>query len=59
MSSPADGTGRIPVSTLRDWIARGLLPAYRFGPRQLRVDLNDLDGLIRRVPTVEPRRKAG
>jgi hypothetical protein len=42
----------IPVKTLRDWAAKGLLPLYRFGPRQLRVDLNDLDALVRRVPTV-------
>jgi excisionase family DNA binding protein len=41
----------IPVKTLRDWISKGRLPAFRVGPRQIRVDLNDIDGLMRRIPT--------
>jgi excisionase family DNA binding protein len=45
----------IPVKTLRDWASRGRLPLYRFGPRQLRVDLNDIDALVRRVPTASGR----
>jgi excisionase family DNA binding protein len=44
----------IPVKTVRDWIRRGLLPAYRFGPRILRVDLNDIDAMRRRVPAAPP-----
>jgi hypothetical protein len=56
--------GNIPAGTFRDWIRRGILPAYRLGPRLLVVDLNDIDKLRRRVPTVERRassdkRKAG
>jgi excisionase family DNA binding protein len=37
--------------TIRRWIAEGLLPAYRLGPRALRVDLNDLDAMATRLPT--------
>lgn len=36
--------------TLRRMIAAGDLPAYRLGKRLLRVDLADVDALLRRVP---------
>lgn len=36
--------------TLRRMIAAGDLPAYRLGPRLLRIDVGDLDALMRRVP---------
>lgn len=36
--------------TLRRMIAAGDLPAYRLGPRLLRLDLADLDKLLRPVP---------
>ena len=32
-------------STIRGWVAEGLLPAYRVGPKILQVDLDDLDAL--------------
>jgi hypothetical protein len=41
----------VPTGTMRDWIRRGLLPAYRIGPRLLQIDLSDIDRLRRRVPT--------
>ena len=37
--------------TLRRMIADGRLPAYRLGPRLLRIDVGDLDGLMRPIPT--------
>jgi hypothetical protein len=46
----------VPVKTMRDWVRRGLLPAYRIGPRLLQVDLNDIDAMRRRVPAAEPYR---
>jgi excisionase family DNA binding protein len=49
---PEDGIAGIPPRTIRDWVSRGVIPGYRFGPRQLRVDLNDIDALIVRVATV-------
>jgi excisionase family DNA binding protein len=50
----------IPKGTMRDWVRRGLLPAYRIGPRLLQIDLNDIDRMRRRVPTAEgPRRPRG
>lgn len=36
--------------TLRRMIAAGDLPAYRLGPRLLRIDVADLDALMRPVP---------
>ena len=41
----------VSVKTIRRWIAAGLLPAYRVGPRVIRIDPADLDKLDRRIPT--------
>lgn len=41
----AETYSRVPRRTLRHWIAKGWLPAYRLGPRLIQVDLADLDGL--------------
>lgn len=38
--------------TVRRGIAQGLLPAYRFGPRLLRVNLAELADSMRKVPAV-------
>lgn len=37
-------------TTLRRWIAAGRLPAYRVGPRLLKIDLGELDQIVRRIP---------
>lgn len=37
--------------TIRRWIAAGHVPAYRMGPRLLKVDLNELDAMLRPIPT--------
>lgn len=37
--------------TLRRRISDGLLPAYRFGPRQIRVKLADVEALFARIPS--------
>ncbi len=39
------------VRTLRRRIAEGELPAYRIGPRAIRVRLEDVEALARRIPT--------
>jgi excisionase family DNA binding protein len=39
------------VKTLRRRIASGALPAYRFGPRSIRVRLEDLEASGRRIPS--------
>jgi excisionase family DNA binding protein len=39
----------VKVGTLRRWIADGDLPAYRVGPRMLRIDLDDIDALIQPI----------
>ena len=37
--------------TIRRRIADGSLTGYRFGPRLIRVDLNELDAVLRPIPT--------
>ncbi len=40
----------VSVKTLRRRISTGQLRAYRYGPRILRLDPNDVDKLMRPVP---------
>lgn len=35
--------------TIRNWIATGILPAYRYGPRVVRINPGDLDALGERT----------
>ena len=51
--SLADAAGILgqSVKTLRRRIASGNLPAYRFGPRSIRVRLEDLEASGRRIPS--------
>ena len=51
LSSAAERTG-LSIRTLRRRIANGDLPAYRSGPRVIRVDPDDVDHLMVRIPTV-------
>ena len=44
----------VSTKTIRRYIAAGRLTGYRTGPRLLRVDHNELDGLMRRVPAAIP-----
>jgi excisionase family DNA binding protein len=37
--------------TIRRAIADGRLTGYRFGPRTLRVDLNEIDAVLRPIPS--------
>jgi excisionase family DNA binding protein len=39
------------IKTLRRRISDGSLTGYRMGPRLIRVDLNELDTLLRPIPT--------
>lgn len=41
----------VSIKTLRRRIAAGDLPAYRYGPKVLRVDPNDIDKLMRPLRT--------
>ena len=40
------------VRTLRRRVADGSLPAYRTGPRMIRVRTSDVDRLMRPIPSV-------
>jgi excisionase family DNA binding protein len=37
--------------TIRNWIAQGLLPAYKYGNKIVRINPDDLDNLGHRIPS--------
>lgn len=41
----------VDTRTVRRWVSDGRLPAFRIGPRLLRVNATDVDALLQRVPT--------
>lgn len=43
----------VSTRTIRRWIAQGLLPAARLGPRLVRINSVDLDRLTRPIPVGE------
>ena len=45
----------VSTKTVRRMIARGDLTGYRVGPRLIRVDLNELDAMLRPIPTAGGR----
>lgn len=49
----------VSTKTIRRRISDGTLTGYRMGPRLIRVDLNELDDLLRPIPTVGGERIAG
>lgn len=51
LTAAAEHGGCSP-KTIRRRIADGSLTGYRMGKRLLRVDLNELDALLRPIPTV-------
>lgn len=54
-ASLAEGAEYIDVAekTLRRMIAAGTVTGYRLGLRSLRVDLNELDALLRPIPNAK------
>jgi excisionase family DNA binding protein len=48
----------VDKKTIRRMIARGDLTGYRAGPRLIRVDLNEVDALLRPIPTAGGARAA-
>lgn len=46
----------VSPDSIRRRIAEGKLPAFRVGPRNVRVRIADLDALLERIPTVESGR---
>lgn len=42
----------VHVNTIRRRVADGSLTGYRFGPRLIRVDLDEIDALMNPIPTV-------
>lgn len=41
----------VSIKTIRRRVADGTLTGYRMGPRLIRVDLNELDAVLRPIPT--------
>ena len=41
----------VTTKTVRRWIAQGLVPAYRVGPKLIRIRPDDLENLDRRIPS--------
>jgi excisionase family DNA binding protein len=39
----------VHARTIRRWIASGVLTAYRVGPRLIKIDRHELDGILRPV----------
>lgn len=58
--SIADAAKHLAVNpkTIRRQISRGDLTGYRAGPRLIRVDLNELDAMLRPIPTAGGQREA-
>lgn len=49
ITSAAEYVGTSP-RTIRRYVAAGRLTGYRLGPRLVRVDLNELDAMLRPIP---------
>ena len=43
----------VSTKTIRRRIADGTLRGYRFGPRVIRVDLSELESLLRPIPAAD------
>ena len=41
----------VSTKTIRRYIAAGRVTGYRTGPRLIRVDLNEVDAMLRPIPT--------
>jgi excisionase family DNA binding protein len=41
----------VSTRTLRRYISHGRLTGYRVGPRLIKVDLNEVDAIVRPIPT--------
>ena len=41
----------VSSKTIRRWISAGALTGYRMGPRLIRVDLVEVDAMLRPIPT--------
>jgi excisionase family DNA binding protein len=44
----------VSTKTVRRWIAAGRVTGYRAGPRLIRIDLNEVDAMLRPLPTTGP-----
>jgi excisionase family DNA binding protein len=45
----------ISLATMRRWVQTGRIPAVRLGPRDIRVNLNDIDRARERLPMATGR----
>jgi excisionase family DNA binding protein len=45
----------VSTKTIRRRIADGSITGYRFGPRVIRVDLDEVESLFKRIPAADRR----
>lgn len=50
LAEAADYAG-FSIRTIRRYISQGLLIGYRVGPKHIRIDLNEVDGMFSTIPT--------
>lgn len=48
LQAAADHAG-VSTRTIRRWIASGELPAYRIGPKLIKVDLDAVDAMLKPI----------
>jgi excisionase family DNA binding protein len=42
------------TKTVRRYLAAGMITGYRMGTRLIRVDLDEVDAMLRQIPTARP-----
>ena len=52
-TTPAAEYADVSTKTVRRWIAEGRLTGYRVGPRLIKIDLNELDAMLRPMFTAK------
>lgn len=46
---------QVTVQTIRNWIGKGYLTGYRVGPRQIRVNVVELEHMFQTIPATRVR----
>lgn len=41
----------VSIQTIRRYITKGMLTGYRVGPKLVKIDLNEVDALVHKIPS--------